>query len=263
MELPTRRQLHARRQWFQLWWVWAFLLVVVAAGGFLAGRAAGQGSAPGFDMGAPVSEAAQSSPEQLQPQSAPAREVAGGADPQSVGPLPLEAEGYPSFPAQTVSGSGEKTLGGLALPGPVALSIDCPACEGPVSVRTNLADDPFPVDVDGPFAGTVVLATGDQSLEEVTVGADGDWTVLIGDLDNLPKIAGYMDAMGVNSFIYTGKADSAEVTHTGAGEFQLYVYGLQADPVVQETGEYQAKIPLAPGVVSVRTLGEWSFTPQE
>ncbi len=267
--LRTRSSRHAPRQWFTRAWVWITIVLVAAVAGFSWGRISGPETT---DAGEALSALVQSEDSGEDRGS----ESTGGAnsgvadhedstsgETGATGPLALTAAGYPTFQAEVFSGSGEETLDGLKISGPMALSFDCPACEGPVTLRTDLTDDANLVEVEGPFAGTFVAAAGGQVLNRVEVVGNGDWTLVIQDLDSLPKIAGYMDAMGTNSFIYTGEADRADVTHQGEGIFELRVYGLDESPLVMEEGAYEGSVPLARGVVSIRTLGQWSFLPED
>ncbi len=241
--------------WYRKWWAWLLIAGTGASFGFLAGTLATPGEAESASEGAADFKGA----EEQSPSIATEPQVE-AAD-ESAPLLPLTEAGYPSFEAQMYTGTGSETISVASVQGPLALSFDCPACSGPVALLTDIPSDKVLVDAEGPFAGTIVAAVRGEPLQEIQVEADSNWTVMVQELASLPKIAGNMDAMGVNAFIYTGEAEQALITHSGDGPFSVSVYGLSDPTVVDTQGDFEGEVPVKRGVIAIRTEGVWSFTP--
>ncbi|MFB2580186.1 DUF4190 domain-containing protein [Herbiconiux sp. P15] len=155
------------------------------------------------------------------------------------------------------------------------ITFDCEECTGPVALTTDGALETL-VDGEGPWYGRYLLdAEGASPTTELSVTATGDWRVIIADpstaTTTTPDVA---SGEGDDVVFLSAEFDSADISHDGAGVFQVISYGdgspgsaaAPATPgsapttLVDTAGTFYDTVPLTgPAFLQIHADGPWAI----
>lgn len=262
-EASTQKAKHAgSKEWYQRWWVW--LLIVVAAaliGWFIVGGAKKDDSVEQSGNTAEAqSEEAVLEEGEADSETGDDNEVAPEDDPAD-----SEESDFPSFDPFEQRGDGDEALTGLNFDKPGAVSFDCPECEGPVQLSTHAkagSPDAVLIDDEGPIGGTFMIGTEGDAITAFTIKAEGEWSIRVQDLNEVPVFEEPTDGIGSNVFVYRGPALSAGFTGDGEGSFIVRTYPAKPSVLIDEDAPLDKVIDILEGAFAIETTGEWSFEPR-
>ena len=183
-------------------------------------------------------------------------------DPPPSVPMPTSEEEPPppSVEHAEYTGSGDDVVD-INVDSAALLHFSCPACDGNVSVTTD-GDERLLVNEIGAYFGTHLINVYDgstTSLAEIT--ADADWTLVIGDLSELPAPGTDLSGTGDSVVILADGNTRAKITHDGESNFAVKSFGGdRPDLLVNEIGPYSGTVVIEPGVIQVNADGAWTIT---
>ncbi|GAA2199051.1 hypothetical protein [Sinomonas flava] len=236
-----------------------FLIIIISA---LSGRGGNTSQPSANQASETASPSATTQPAAPSPsQTAPAPAATQPAPaPKTTQAAPAPA---PKIQPFTRNGAGDDVfnidLGG----NPAIVMFDCPACSSNTVLQTN-GRDSLLVNTIGAYKGSHLIDTSKTSnTTELTVKADGDWTVTITDPSTAPRTDGPAQGHGDAVVYMEAKSSKASITNTGKGNFVVTGYA-SAFPqlAVNEIGSYKGTVPLSlPAFVQVISEGDWTITP--
>lgn len=162
---------------------------------------------------------------------------------------------------QKYTGSGDDVVTINAVDSVAILKFQCPNCSGNVVLKTD-GGEGLLVNTIGSYTGTHVINVGDGSVTgKLTISAEGDWTVSIGDLSTASKA---LSGVGDTALLLSGSTTDALIKNNGDGNFVVQVYNSDgADLAVNEIGSYSGTVPMVlPALVQVNSEGSWSISPK-
>jgi hypothetical protein len=170
----------------------------------------------------------------------------------------------------TASGKGDTAVG-YTVKGELAavVTVDCSSCTAPVTVTgPNRASAFGKVPKGGSGAYLMTPLKSASSEQQVWVQSKGPWKVTISSWNTVPRKQGTVHAKGSHVFWIDGKhsealfewkrshpGDKVQVRYFQAGKDHPLLFGTD-----DATFSDSEKIT-TPGVLSVQTEGEWTFTP--
>jgi hypothetical protein len=181
--------------------------------------------------------------------------------PESVSPTPTTT---PADELERVvwSSRGDDTAEIDLRGGPGLIAFDCSDCTGPVSLTTDGGSATL-VDAEGPWSGRYLLdADGVSETTELTVGAEGDWQIIISDPSTSAGMGTDLAAgEGDDVVLLSAEFAAADISHDGDGRFQVISYASgSAETVVDTTGVFYEEAALTgPGYVQILADGPWAI----
>lgn len=162
---------------------------------------------------------------------------------------------------QKYTGSGDDVVKISALDSVAILKFECPDCSGNVVLKTD-GSEGLLVNTIGSYTGTHVINVRDGGVtRKLTISAEGDWTVSIGDISSASKA---LSGKGDTALLLSGSTTDALIKNNGDGNFVVQVYNSDgADLAVNEIGSYSGTVPMVlPALVQVISEGSWSISPK-
>ena len=192
------------------------------------------------------------------------------------GPTPLEAAAIPN-PAsdsrpithreQKFSGSGDSVIP-LVLPDgadELAVASIISKGTGEFTVTGRNRDGRRTetlVDTSGRYSGTVAFNQARNSIDELRVVADGEWSITLIPARQVPEmLGGAASGFGDRVVVYRGAAGSASVTDDGPGHFHLTGFGRGGKVVIHEHGPFRDVVrwPAGPSLIAINSDGAWTI----
>jgi hypothetical protein len=172
--------------------------------------------------------------------------------------------------AVSASGNGDSAVA-YTVKGKIAavVTVDCSACSGPVTVTGPGRAAPFgKVPRGGSGAYLMSPMANDSPRQQVWIQANGPWKLTVSSWNTAPRRQGVIHEKGSRVFFVDGKytealfqwkrahkGDKVQVRYFRAGVDRPLLFGGD-DPTYKESQKITT-----PGVLSVQTEGEWTFTP--
>lgn len=172
---------------------------------------------------------------------------------------------YPSFKAKTFQGSGDDIVD-FEVDKPAIVKFSCPACTGNTVVKTD-GRDSLIVNEIGAYAGEHLINMNENALTtSFEINADSAWTLSISDANSAKRVTGRsVSGKGTTVLFVPSSYSKVSVRNVGTSNFVIYVWprspGLFYLPLlINEIGSYKGtKRVKTPGLIYIRSLGEWSL----
>lgn len=113
----------------------------------------------------------------------------------------------------------------------------------------------------GPYAGTVPWGFRDDSVANVQVEADGNWSLTFSPITTTPELTLPASGTGDSVLIYQGGAATPTFAHQGESNFAVWVYGNSTDLLINEIGVYTGThaMKAGPAFIVVEADGPWTI----
>ena len=172
---------------------------------------------------------------------------------------------FPSFKTQSFQGSGDDIVdfetGKRAI-----VRFSCPACTSNTVLKTDGRESLLVNEVDSYTGEHLINMNANSLTTSYEITADSSWTLSISDLNSVTRVTGKSVSGQGDSVIYVPSTYSKVlVKNVGMSNFVVYSWPMK-QPIffmpllVNEIGNYKGtKRIKTPGLVSIRSQGEWSL----
>lgn len=173
---------------------------------------------------------------------------------------------YPTFKGKTFQGSGDDIVD-FEVDKPAIVKFSCPSCSGNTVLETD-GRDSLIVNEIGAYTGEHLINMNENALTtSFEITADSDWTLAISDANSAKRVAGKsISGKGTTVLYVPNSYSKVSVRNVGSSNFVVYVWprspGLFYFPLlINEIGSYKGTKRLkTPGLIYIRSLGEWNLT---
>ena len=183
----------------------------------------------------------------------------------SYAPIAQAKKDFPSFKTQSFQGSGDDIVdfetGKRAI-----VRFSCPACTSNTVLKTD-GRESLLVNEIGSYAGEHLINMNANTLTtSYEITADSSWTLSISDLNSVRRVTGKSVSGQGTSVVYVSSTYSKVlIKNVGMSNFVIYSWPKKQPAffsplLVNEIGSYKGTKRInTPGLVSIRSQGEWSL----
>ena len=183
----------------------------------------------------------------------------------SYAPIAQAKKDFPSFKTQSFQGSGDDIVdfetGKRAI-----VRFSCPACTSNTALKTD-GRESLLVNEIGSYTGEHLINMNANTLTtSYEITADSSWTLSISDLNSVTRVTGKSVSGQGTSVVYVSSTYSKVlVKNVGMSNFVIYSWPIKQPSfvsplLVNEIGSYKGtKRIKTPGLISIRSQGEWSL----
>lgn len=181
-------------------------------------------------------------------------------------PLAEAKNGFPSFKTQSFQGSGDDIVD-FETGKRAVVRFSCPACTSNTALKTD-GRESLLVNEIGSYSGEHLINMSANTLTtSYEITADSAWTLSISDLNSITRATGKSVSGQGTSVVYVpGAYSKVLIKNVGSSNFVIYTWPQKLPTffsplLVNEIGSYKGtKRIKTPGLVSIRSSGEWSLT---
>lgn len=183
----------------------------------------------------------------------------------SIAPAAQAKKDFPSFKGKTFQGSGDDIVD-FEVDKPAIVRFSCPTCSSNTVVKSD-GRESLLVNEIGAYTGEHLINMNDGALTtSFEITADSSWTLSVSDLNSAKRVNGRsVSGQGTTVLYVPGTFSKVSVRNVGESNFVVYVWPKKPNPftfplLINEIGSYKGtKRVKTPGVIYIKSLGEWSL----
>jgi len=180
-------------------------------------------------------------------------------------PIAQAKKDFPSFKTQSFQGNGDDIVD-FETESRAIVRFSCPDCTSNTVLKTNGRESLLVNEV-GSYTGEHLINMNANTITtSYEITADSSWTLSISDLNSVKRVTGKsVSGLGTSVVYVPSTYSKVLIKNVGMSNFIIYSWPIKqplffSPLVVNEIGSYKGtKRIKTPGLVSIRSLGEWSL----